>query len=66
MRFHFSLFLSALGLAFVLEALPWLLAPARMKEGLRHLLELPPENLRVWGLVLLAMGVGLAALGRYF
>lgn len=65
MHFNLTLFLAALGLAFVLESLPWLLAPGRMRDGLRQLLELPPETLRVWGFVLLGLGLGLAALSRY-
>lgn len=65
MHFQASLFLAALGLACVLESLPWLLAPDRMRDALRQLLELPPEKLRVWGLFLLGGGLGLAALSRF-
>lgn len=64
MRFQLSLFLAALGLACVLESLPWLLAPARMREALRQLLELPPEKLRVWGFILLGIGLILVAVSR--
>lgn len=64
MHFNLSLFLAALGLAFVLESLPWLIAPGRMRDGLRRLLELPPGTLRVWGFVLLGMGLVLVALSR--
>ena len=56
MRFQASLFLAALGLACVLESLPWLLGPGRMREALRQLLELPPEKKRVGGFILLWAG----------
>lgn len=64
MRFHLSLFVAALGLACVLEALPWLLAPERMRATLRHLGRLPAEKLRVWGFVLLGGGLILLSLSR--
>ena len=65
MRFQASLFLAALGLACVLESLPWLLGPGRMREALRQLLELPPEKLRVGGFILLGTGLVLVALSRF-
>lgn len=65
MQFNFPLFLMALGLACVLESLPWLLAPDRMRGALRQLLELPPETLRVWGLFLLGAGIILVVLSRF-
>jgi len=64
MNFDVSLFFTALGLAFVLESLPWLIAPRRMREGLRLLLDLPPDSLRVWGLVLLGLGLLITGLAR--
>ncbi len=65
MRFQISLFVAALGLACVLESLPWLLGAERMREALRQLLELPPEQLRVGGLILLGVGLSLVALSRF-
>lgn len=62
MKFNVTLFLSALGLAFILEALPWLLAPRKMKEVLCRLMELPGEKLRWWGGFLLVMGLVLVRL----
>lgn len=64
MRFHVSLFVAALGLACVLESLPWLLAPDRMREAMRHLGQLPPEKLRLWGFALLGGGLILVSLSR--
>ena len=64
MRFHVSLFVAALGLACVLESLPWLLAPDRMREAMRQLGKLPAEKLRIWGFVLLGIGLILVSLSR--
>jgi uncharacterized protein YjeT (DUF2065 family) len=60
MEFNLSLFLAALSLACVLEALPWLLAPRKMREVFQSLLELPDDKLRVWGIFLLLTGLILA------
>lgn len=64
MKFNIALFLTALGLACVLESLPWLLAPAKMREALRLLIELPPEKLRRWGFFLIGLGLFLVWLAR--
>lgn len=64
MYVNLSLFLTALGLACVLESLPWLLAPGRMRDALRQILELPPEKLRMGGFILLGAGIVLVALSR--
>ncbi len=60
MTFNSTLFFSALGLAFILEALPFILFPERMKETISLLLEQDPAALRRIGL--LALGVGLCVL----
>ena len=64
MDFNFSLFFMALGLACCFEALPWLIAPQRFREMLQKLGELPAEQLRVGGFLMLALGLGVCALGR--
>jgi uncharacterized protein YjeT (DUF2065 family) len=61
---NLSLFFTALGLALVLESLPWLAAPDKWRDSLRALLALPPRTLRIIGLVLLGAGLGLVALSR--
>lgn len=65
MDFNFSLFLMALGLACVMEALPWLVSPDRMRETLLNLSQLPGEQLRMGGFALIALGLLLCAAGRY-
>ena len=66
MNFNFSLFLTALGLACVLEALPWLLSPGKARSTFLELLSLPEETLRKGGLILLILGVLVCAAGRFF
>lgn len=66
MHFNLSLFLCALGLAAVLEALPWLIAPEAIRDALLRLAEVPAPQGRMAGLVLLALGLLLCAAGRSF
>lgn len=59
-----SLFFLALGLACLIESLPWLIAPHKMHDFLHSLLELNPEMLRYWGIFLLCLGLFFVYLGR--
>ena len=65
MNFNLSLFLAALGLACVLEALPWLVSPRKTRETLLEMLSLPEETLRKGGLFLMILGVAVCAAGRF-
>ena len=65
MNFNLSLFLAALGLACVLEALPWLISPGKTRETLLELLSLPEETLRRGGIFLIILGVAVCAAGRF-
>lgn len=58
MEFNGRLFLSALGLAFILESLPYILFPERMREALLTLSEGGASGLRKMGLFALAAGIG--------
>ena len=57
MEFDGRLFFSALGLAFILEALPYTLFPERMRQVLQSLGEEVAPGLRRMGLFSLAAGV---------
>lgn len=57
MYFDWELFLCAMGLAFVFEAMPWIIAPERLRESLLRLAEKDADELRRWGLVLLGTGI---------
>ncbi len=59
-----KLFLSALGLALILEGLPYAIAPAtvrRMAEVLPHLSD---QVLKTLGVVVMGIGIVVIALGR--
>ncbi|MFO7876761.1 MAG: DUF2065 domain-containing protein [Desulfovermiculus sp.] len=58
--------LTALGLAFILEGLPYFLFAERMPSVLQALLEQPPAVLRVMGVAAMLAGLGFVYLGRYF
>jgi uncharacterized protein YjeT (DUF2065 family) len=59
-----KLFFSLFGLILIFEGLPYVAFPEAMRRWLRILLELPPEQLRWFGLVFLVLGLGLCFLGQ--
>lgn len=66
MEFDFPFFLTALGLAFILEGLPYFLFAERMPSVLHALLHQPPSVLRFMGVVALLLGLGLVYLGHIY
>ena len=65
MSFDLPFLLTALGLAFILEGLPYFLFAERMPTILQSLLEQPPAVLRIMGVTALLGGLVLVYLGRY-
>ena len=65
MKFNFSLFFLAVGLAFALEAVFWISMPAKIRKVVNALLLMTDSQLRTWGGILLAIGVGLCFIGRF-
>ncbi|MBI5287064.1 MAG: DUF2065 domain-containing protein [Deltaproteobacteria bacterium] len=57
-------FLSVIGLVLVIEGLPYLAFPGRVKEWALILQEIPEGRLRVMGLVSMMAGIVLVYLGR--
>jgi uncharacterized protein YjeT (DUF2065 family) len=57
-------FLCVLGMVMIFEGLPYFAFPAKMKAVIRKVLELPASNLRVFGFVLMFLGLGLIYIGR--
>jgi len=57
-------FLCVLGLVMIVEGLPYFAFPAKMKEWLRRLLEIPDSPLRRFGFILMITGLFLVYLGR--
>lgn len=66
MSIDWPLFFIALGLAFLLEGLPYFLLAERMPSILLTLASRPPRALRVLGLTSMILGVLLVALGKSF
>jgi hypothetical protein len=54
---NLALFLKALGLAFILEGIPYFLFAERMPAILRQLLDKPPATLRKIGTAAMVMGL---------
>ncbi len=54
-----EIFLTALGLVFVIEGLVFALAPSRIEELLKMFAEIPVEKRRSMGLGAIALGVAL-------
>ncbi len=62
---NWSLLLMALGLALILEGLPYFLVPERALRVVRWMHQLGPEALRTVGLLAMLSGVILLLLGRW-
>lgn len=59
-----KLLLMVVGLAFILEGIPWFLSPQRVRSLLRELARLPDGPLRGCGLLAMALGLLLVWIGR--
>lgn len=59
-----TVFLIAIGLVLVLEGLVFALAPNRIEDLLKMFAEIPVERRRVFGLIAVALGVGLVWLAQ--
>ena len=66
MNFDVELFFCALGLACIIEGLPWALFPQGMRKVLLTLAEGPLSGFRRMGLMAIAAGLGIIWLTRYF
>ncbi len=55
--FDFALFFTALGLAFVIEGIMWLISPSAIKKAFTLLLEQSDEMIRGVAATVLIMGV---------
>jgi uncharacterized protein YjeT (DUF2065 family) len=56
--------LLGLGMVAIIEGLVLALAPTRLREALELVRNLPPEQLRLVGLLALTIGVGLVSLAK--
>ncbi|KAB1442719.1 DUF2065 domain-containing protein [Pseudodesulfovibrio senegalensis] len=64
MNIDWTLILSALGLALVIEGIPYFIFADRMPRVLRTLAEQPPRNLRILGLTAAILGLLVIWLAR--
>ena len=64
MHFQWKIFIAALGLALILEGLPYFLGPEAVKGLMSKVLELPPKYLRAFGFTAIIAGLALVALSR--
>jgi uncharacterized protein len=66
MQFDLSLFLCALGLAFILEGIPYFIWAEKMPGFLETMSRQPPSSLRRLGLIAIIAGVLVIYLGKGF
>jgi uncharacterized protein YjeT (DUF2065 family) len=66
MQFDFSYFLAALGLAFIIEGLPYFLWAEKMPQVLNILAQRPPSLLRGMGFMTIIFGLIMVFVARRF
>lgn len=59
-------FLCVIGMVMIIEGLPYFAFPDRMKEMMARVLELPDQTLRIFGFVLMFLGLFLTYIGRSY
>ena len=57
-------FLCVIGMVMIIEGVPYFAAPERMKGWMAKIIEMAPESLRRFGLVMMVAGLFLVYLGR--
>ncbi len=57
-------FLCVLGLVLIIEGLPYFAFPEKMKQWITQILELPERDLRIFGFVIMVIGLILIAIGK--
>lgn len=59
-------FLCVIGMVFIIEGIPYMVFPGRVKLMARMIERLPESTLQVAGLVAALLGVCIIYLGRYY
>jgi uncharacterized protein YjeT (DUF2065 family) len=57
-------FLCVIGMVFIVEGLPYLAFPDKLKTYLRKLIDMPDTTLRIMGSIAVFIGLLLLAIGR--
>jgi len=66
MKFEWNIFLAAIGLALVIEGLPYFIAPDAVKRMAARMDEIPGGVLRVLGLISITIGLAIVAAARLY
>ncbi len=64
MNVDWSLLCSVIAMAFILEAMPFILFPERMRQALAELVQGSVMKLRIYGFILLVIGMAVLAVAR--
>ncbi|MFP4084161.1 MAG: DUF2065 domain-containing protein [Desulfonatronovibrio sp.] len=64
MQFDLTFFLSALGLAFILEGIPYFIWAEKMPKFLETMSRMPPSSLRRLGITAIILGLLVIYLGQ--
>ena len=59
-----KILISLIGLVLIFEGLPYAVSPEVMQRKLKQLLEMPPESLRIMGVIAMAFGFLLCYIGQ--
>ena len=59
-----KLLITLIGLVLVIEGLPYVASPAAMQRWLKQLTEISPDQLRIMGIIAMAIGFFLCYLGQ--
>ena len=57
-------FICVIGMVMIIEGLPYFAFPEKMKSWLLKLLEVPANNLRKFGFIIMLIGLGLVYIGK--
>ena len=57
-------FLCVIGMVMIVEGVPYFAAPDQMKRWMAKIMDMVPESLRRFGMVMMAAGLVLVYLGR--
>ncbi|PIE64271.1 MAG: hypothetical protein CSA26_08955 [Desulfobacterales bacterium] len=57
-------FLCVIGMVMILEGVPYFAAPEQMKRWMAKIMEMAPESLRRFGIVMMMAGLLLVYVGR--
>lgn len=57
-------FLVVIGMVMIIEGLPYFAFPRQMKSWIHKVLELPDKSLRLFGFVLMLVGLAMVTIGK--